>query len=174
VPIAEREYSDNFPNCFGFKDQRVNITYSGDGEGHWVRREWVEQCPEKIFMADRCQGVKGHKGIHWCYTPDGSLAWDDNDDDPQENGCSGTTPPDHENWISPRDKVEEHWLTHYSDTEITDPAIIERLENHDPPEGAENASVSMPVDWEKMKVEDPELYEELQGRLDDMDKWEEK
>lgn len=150
-----------------------SVMYSTDGEGHWWRREWAEQCPEEVFMADKCQGVKGHKGLHWCYKPDGSYAWDDNDDDPQEDGCSGSTPPDHKDYINPVDKQEDYWLSHYTDTEITDPALIERLENDDSPEG-DGASINRPVNWEEMKENEPELYEELQERLKEIDKRKEK
>lgn len=139
---------------------RMNVMYSTDGEGLWIRRQWAEQCPERVFLAARCQGLKGHQGVHWCYKPDGSLAWDDNDDDPQEDGCSGTIPPGHKQWISPLDKQEDYWLSHYTDTEVTDPEIIARLERDEPPEGDET-SINRPVDLDKL---DPELRKELENR----------
>ena len=83
------------------------------------------------------------------------------DDDPQEDGCSGSTPPGHEQWISPLDKQKDLWLSHYTDTKVTDPQILARLEQDDPPEGDE-ASINRPVDFDKL---DPELRKELEARI---------
>jgi len=123
---------------------KMNVLYSTDGNGYWIRREWSDQCDESIFMASRCQGVKGHKGEHWCYQPNGNYAWDDNENDPKHGGCSGSTPPDHKHYIAPIDKQDDLWLASFKDTEVTDPEIIARLENNDPPEG-EDASIDRPV-----------------------------
>jgi hypothetical protein len=109
--------------------------FSTDGEGHWTRREWKEQCPEKVFMAKRCQGVKGHKDVHWCYQPSGCLAWDDNKDDPKHDGCSGSTPPDHEKYITPLEMLNKLWLNHFTDTEVTEPEEIARLERDEIKDG---------------------------------------
>jgi hypothetical protein len=144
----------------------MNVMYWTDGNGFWLRREWAEQCPESVFLASRCQGIKGHKGLHWCYKPDGSFAWDDNDDDPQEDGCSGTTPPSHKSWISPLTKQVDYWLNHFTDRQITDPETIARLEQHDPPEG-DDASINRPVDMDTL---DPELRRELEARSKRMDR----
>jgi len=94
-----RSHHGNRSIWTGSLDDNMTVIYSTDGKGHWIRREWVDQCPEDVFLAARCQGVKGHKGVHWCYKPDGSFAWDDNDDDPQEDGSSGSTPPGHKNGL---------------------------------------------------------------------------
>lgn len=107
------------------------VLFSESTDGRWFRREWVEQCDEKIFLGDRCQGVKGHKGVHWHYSLDGGMAWDDNDDDPQEDGCSGTTPPDHETYISPVDMQDKHYMSHFTDSEVTDPVEIDRIKRGD-------------------------------------------
>jgi hypothetical protein len=138
----------------------MNVMYSTDGNGRWVRREWAEQCPERVLLGPRCQGIKGHKGLHWCYKPNGSFAWSDNDDDPQEDGCSGTTPPGHPRWVSPLEKQAECWSNHFTDTEITDPETIARLERDEPPEG-DDASINRPVDLDAL---DPELRKELEAR----------
>ena len=138
----------------------MNVMYSTDGNGLWIRREWAEQCPERVLLASRCQGIKGHKGLHWCYKPDGRFAWGDNVDDPREDGCSGTTPPGHGRWVSPLEKQGDCWSNNYTDTQITDPETIVRLEQDDPPEG-DDASINRPVDLDTL---DPELRKELEAR----------
>jgi tRNA (cmo5U34)-methyltransferase len=55
-----------------FDDSLPHVTYYTDGEGRWLKRVWAVQCPETILFRDRCQGVAGHVGDHWCYLPDGS------------------------------------------------------------------------------------------------------
>lgn len=122
----------------------MNILFSTDGEGHWWRREWAVQCDQEVFMAGRCQGVKGHKDVHWCYQEDGSFAWDDNDDDRKHDGCSGSTPPGHKSYVNPVDQIDKNWLSHYTDTEVTDPEEIARLERDEMHEGE---SITRPVDW---------------------------
>jgi hypothetical protein len=107
------------------------VLFSESHDGRWFRREWVEQCDEKVFLGDRCQGVKGHKGVHWHYKLDGTMAWDDNDDDPQEDGCSGSTPPGHKKYISPVEMTEHHYRSHFTDSEVTDPEEIARLKRND-------------------------------------------
>jgi len=138
----------------------MNVMYSTDGNGLWIRREWAEQCPERVLLASRCQGIKGHKGLHWCYKPDGSFAWGDNVDDPREDGCCGTTPPGHGCWVSPLEKQGDCWSNNSTDTQITDPETIVRLEQDDPPEG-DDASINRPVDLDTL---DPELRKELEAR----------
>lgn len=136
-----------------------NTLYSTDGEGYWSKREWAEQCPEEVFMSGKCQGVKGHKGVHWCYGEDGSFKWDDNDDDPTEKGAAGSIPPDHKTYRHPIDMQPLYWLSNYTDTEITDPELIAKLENDETEEGA---SITRPVDMDKL---DPEFRAELERRL---------
>ena len=139
----------------------INILYSTDGEGHWSKREWSKQCEEKVFMYGQCQGVEGHKGVHWCYGACGSFEWDDNDDDPTEKGCAGSTPPDHKFYKHPIEMQPLYWLSNYTDTEITNPEHIEKLEKDEVEEGA---SITRPVDFDSME---PELREELEKRLKD-------
>jgi hypothetical protein len=84
-----------------------NVCYYGNGKGQWLRREWKAQCSAKVFYYGRCQGVKGHKGVHWCYSLSGDFCWDDNDADPKHDGCCGTPPPGHKEYSSPA-KMQKH------------------------------------------------------------------
>ena len=120
-----------------------NIAYYTDGKGRWLRREWKHQCTARVFLSGRCQGVKGHKGLHWCYSPSGDFDWDDNDDDPKENGCSGSTPPGAEGYVSPVKMEKHYYMSHHTDTEVTDKAVIAQLDKGNPPE--KNASIDRPV-----------------------------
>lgn len=124
----------------------MNVLFSETTDGRWFRREWVEQCDEKLFLGDQCQGVKGHKGVHWHYKLDGSFHWDDNDDDPQEDGCSGTTPPGHKTYITPEKMTEQHYRSHFTDSEVTDPLEIERLKRN---EQSEDEAITRPVSPER-------------------------
>jgi len=137
----------------------MKVSYWTNGEGYWIRREWVDQCPETILITGKCQGVKGHKGEHWYYRPDGSYRWSDNKDNPKRGGCSGMTPPGHKLYVSPVDKQPEFWGNNYTDKEITDSDLIARLENDDPPEG-DDAGIDRPVDMD-------DIPEELKGRLEE-------
>lgn len=134
----------------------LNVLYSTNGDGCWFRREWAKQCRHKVFFGRRCQGVKGHKGVHWCYNEHGSFVWQDNQDDLQHDGYSGSTPPGHKEWISPVKMMKKCYLEAFTDSEVTDPEIIERLEKDDPPE--KGASITRPVDMEKLP---PDLRNEL-------------
>lgn len=137
-----------------------HVMYSGDGKGNYWRTEWQEQCPEKVYFTGKCQGVKGHKGVHWCYGLDGSFQWDDNDDDPKEDGACGTTPPDHKEYRSPMAMAKQHYLRFKKTIKVTDKAIIAKLEKDKTPE--KGASLNKPVDWSK---ETPEFKKMIEGRL---------
>ena len=52
------------------------------------------------------------------------------------------------------------WRNHDTDTEVTDPETIARLEQDEPPEGDE-ASINRPGDLDKL---DPELRKKLETR----------
>lgn len=132
-----------------------HIMYSTDGKGYWIKRTWMDQCNHKVFLlGGKCQGAKGHKGVHWSYGGDGSYKYEINKNDPEsmdERGIAGgTIPPDHKTWISPKKMAKKYYLAHYEDTIITDKDIIDRLENDDPPE--KDASVNRPVDVEEWKA----------------------
>ncbi len=81
--------------------------------------------------------------MHWCYSPSGDFDWDDNDDDPQEGGCSGSTPPGHKDYLSPV-KTQKHCHTsNYIDAQVTDKEIIAMLEKGKTPE--RDAGIDRPV-----------------------------
>jgi hypothetical protein len=87
--------------------------------------------------------VKGHKGVHWLFSPSGDFDWDDNDYDPQEDGCSGSTPPGHRDYMSPV-KMQKHYHgNHYIDAQVTDIATIAMLEKGKTPE--RGAAIDRPV-----------------------------
>lgn len=142
------------------KKSKEGILYSTDGQGHWWRREWKPQCNEEVFMSGgRCQGVKGHKDVHWSYGPCGSFTWDDNDDDPKHDGCSGSTPPDHKEYKTPLEMQAHYYMSHYEDSEVKDHAIVAMLEKGDTPE--EGASLTRPLS----KEENERFKEEYGDRL---------
>jgi hypothetical protein len=142
--------------------------YSTDGEGHWVKRVWSKQCSESIMFSRRCQGVEGHEGNHWCYAEDGSYHYDVPGDLEPHDIAGGMTPPGHKSWISPVDKADDYYMGHYTDTEITDPDEIARLEADDVPEGA---SITGPVKWDELDEEDAA---ELKRRMEAYDRAKEK
>ena len=81
--------------------------------------------------------------MHWCYSPSGDFQWDDNAADPKRNGCAGSTPPGHKAYVSPAKMQEHYFLSHYTDTEVTDKAIIAMLEKDKTRE--RGASIDGPV-----------------------------
>ncbi len=121
----------------------ANICYYGNGRSHWIRREWKPQCSEKVFFYGRCQGVKGHQGVHWCYSPSGSFQWSDNDDDPKHDGAAGSTPPGHKSYVAPVKMDKHYYLSHFTDTEVTDKGILAMLEKDKTPE--RDAGINRPV-----------------------------
>jgi hypothetical protein len=91
----------------------------------------------------RCQGVKGHEGVHWRYAPSGDFEWHYNMDDPKHDGCAGSTPPGHKSYVSPVKMQKHYFMSHYTDTEVTDKGIIAMLEKDKTPE--QGASIDRPV-----------------------------
>jgi hypothetical protein len=132
--------------------------FSTDGKGRWWKSEHECQCPETAWFLSRCQGVEGHKGVHWSFSPDGSFCFSDNVNDPSENGCSGTTPPDHKCYRTPLEMAKYHFMKSVTH-EVTDPVEIARLESGETKSGE---SISRPVDFAKLS---PELAEKLRDRL---------
>lgn len=120
----------------------ANVAYYTDGKGWWLRREWKPQCSSKVFLSGRCQGVKGHAGVHWCYSPSGSFQWHDNAEDPKHDGCAGSTPPGHKSYVTPVRMQKHYHMSHYTDTKVTDKSIIALLEKDKPPE--RGASIDRP------------------------------
>ena len=72
--MDEGEFSVSDDLIEEFDDSQPQVTYYTDGKGRWLKRVWAAQCPETILFLDRCQGVAGHKGDHWCYRPDVEMA----------------------------------------------------------------------------------------------------
>ena len=72
-----------------FDDSLPHVTFYTEGEGRWLKRVWAVRCPETILLRDRCQGVAGHLGDHWCFQPDGSYHYKPHETDPKrkEVGC---------------------------------------------------------------------------------------
>ena len=106
-----------------------HVMLSTDGKGNWWRRAWMQQCPESILILDQCQGVEGHDGDHWCFRKDGSFAWSRDKDHPEfEDAASGWTPPDHRQYRTPMEMQKQHFMSHFTDSEVTDADEIARLE----------------------------------------------
>jgi len=117
------------------------INFSTDGSGKWWKTEWKEQCPHKSLFG-KCQGVDGHKGVHWSYNEHGSFCYKDNEADSSENGCSGSIPPDHKNYIAPLEMAKHYYMTHHTSKEINDLEVIARLERGELLDGE---SINRPV-----------------------------
>ena len=131
------------------EDECPNVVCSTDGKGNWWRREWKPQCNERVFLLDRCQGVLGHDGDHWCFRRDGAFGWSRDKDHPEyEQAASGITPPDHDSYCSPSDMSEHHYMNHFTDSEITDPEEIARLERNEVVDGE---SINRPCTAEEIK-----------------------
>lgn len=106
--------------------------YATDGEGHWTKRVYVNQCGHGFLLGGKCQGAEGHRGNHWRYRECGQYEWHRNDNDKetwQEHIAGGWTPPDHKDYVHPIDKQNDYYVAHYEDSEVTDPSLITRLEN---------------------------------------------
>lgn len=110
------------------KVKKPHILFSTDGKGNWNRREFALQCTERVFFGSRCQGVLGHKGVHWHFNASGSFMYDDNENDSTENGCSGMIPPDHKDSRTPLEMQKEYYITNFTDSVVTDANEIARLE----------------------------------------------
>lgn len=128
------------------RPEPARVMYSGDGRGRWVKREWAPQCPHNVSCGDRCQGVKGHAGVHWCFNPSGWFVWDVNR---AESGklkphdiASGQTPPNHKTYRTPAEMLQHCHGGHYSETKVTDAELAARLDSGWTPT---DASVTQPV-----------------------------
>lgn len=110
-------------------DSQPHVTFYTDGQGRWLKRVWAVQCSQEILILDRCQGVEGHTGDHWCYRPNGSYHYKPHESDPRrkEVGC-GTIPPGNSGYRTPLEMSRHQYINFYEDTEVTDPAEIERLQ----------------------------------------------
>ncbi len=107
------------------------------------------QCPEKILFRDRCQGVAGHTGDHWCYQADGAYHYKPHATDPRskEIGC-GTIPPGNADYRTPLEMSRYQHAAFYEDSEVTDPNQIERLQRGD---FTSNESADLPCTAEQIE-----------------------
>lgn len=143
----------------GTPDKGAHVTYQTDGNGRWWKRVSAKRCVEEVFLHGQCQGVKGHKGVHWSYDPAGCFCWDDNKKDPKEGGCSGSTPPSHKQYRSPVEMEEHHYSSHGGGwEEVTDKVLLARLEADEVLD--DGASVIRPVT-------DKKVLEKMGKRLKD-------
>jgi tRNA (cmo5U34)-methyltransferase len=112
------------------EDESGLVCYSTDGAGRWWRRSWKKQCQERrvSLWGNRCQGVEGHKGVHWFFAPEGSFVYADNDGDSTEEGCCGGIPPGHQYYRTPQEMQPYYHGSQYEDVEVTEPAELARLE----------------------------------------------
>ncbi|WP_045214439.1 hypothetical protein [Desulfonatronovibrio magnus] len=134
------------------KKPKPTVGYLTDGKGRWWRSETQPQCSDEDVFGLICQGVWGHRGVHWSYKQDGSYAYWINESDPgsiEKGIAAGWTPPDHESYVHPLDKRSEYYVTHHSVEEVVDPLVIERLENEDPPET--DAYIDRPLSPDEIK-----------------------
>jgi tRNA (cmo5U34)-methyltransferase len=116
------------------EDEGERVCYSTtDGTGRWWRRTWKRQCPEQglALWGNRCQGVEGHRGVHWFFAPDGSFIYADNESDSTEEGCCGGIPPGHQYYRTPQEMRPYYHGSQYEDVEVTEPAELARLERGD-------------------------------------------
>lgn len=128
--------------------------------GRWFRVDFAEQCEHNCFLAGRCQAVKGHKGYHWSYSPNGDYNYNHNDDDPQEDAeinAAGHIPPGARGYIQPG-KNENYHRNFTKSSEITDKDELARLERG---EFNDNESYDRPV------MPGDDFYEESLKWLDE-------
>lgn len=128
------------------KKPKPSVGYQTDGQGRWWRSATQPQCADEDIFGLKCQGVWGHKGVHWAYKQDGSYAYWKNDLDPDSIGKdigAGWTPPCHESYTHPLDKRSEYFGNHHSIEEVKDPLLIKKLEIEEAPE--EDAFINRPL-----------------------------
>jgi hypothetical protein len=135
-----------------------HVLYSTDGKGNWRKREWRQQCREHVFIYGQCQVVEGHKGVHWCYGPDGAFHWHANKNERPKHGACGSIPPGHKAYRTPLKMQRFHWRDHYFDSKVTDAKEIKRLEANKMRKGE---SINMPFDISKLPAK---LQRELSTR----------
>lgn len=107
----------------------MNIIYHQIGPREWRKQQFSERCPERAGLFSKCQGVKGHSGEHWAYQPNGSYAWSVNKNESSDSHIAGgSTPPDHENYVPPQDKLKDYYLCHNIVSDVIDEELINKLE----------------------------------------------
>jgi hypothetical protein len=124
----------------------INVVFHKNGK--WTKQEFAKQCSENVAFGDNCQGAEGHEGDHWCYGPDGCYHFE-LQNWRQLKGheiAGGSTPPDHDEYVHPKDKVKDYYMSNYTVTDVTDPEEIARLERGEIREGE---TIDRPVDDEE-------------------------
>ncbi len=121
--------------------------YSWIGPGRWVERTWAKQCPETglCLLGGRCQGIEGHKDIHWCYDSDGTFNWAANESEKKlkdTDVAGGSMPPGHPSYTHPKKMMRCYYMRFHTDIEITDKKLIAKFEAGFIPR---NASITAPV-----------------------------
>lgn len=140
----------------------MNIRYYTNGNGQWWKTTWQKQCPDEVFLSDKCQGVTGHQGAHWCYRSNGSYAWSRNKNDPNPGRhSSGWTPPDAVGYIEPKVKQQEYYMNFSETVEVIDRDKIRKLEDGELDDG-EDATIDSPVTDEELQ------WLRDSGRLDEI------
>ncbi len=100
-------------------------------DGRWRRKVSVSQCPcdNPFLIGMRCQGVEGHRGVHWAYAQNGSFVYVHNDLDPiDEENAAGWCPPGHKDYPHPTTMQSLCYREFFEYVEVTDPVEIARLE----------------------------------------------
>ncbi len=132
--------------------------YSTNGTGVWYKTIFSEQCDEKVFLIGQCQGVSGHKGVHWAFDKSGRFCYSDNESDPSEHGCSGQIPAGHASYRSPLEMTKQYHMSQRHMIKVTDPNEIARLEKNELMEGE---SITRPLVENSISKED---FEEIVKR----------
>jgi hypothetical protein len=123
--------------------------FSSHGDGKWWRTDFPRQCPERVTVAGRCQGVEGHAGNHWCYAGHGSYCYVVNRKGKKLkpwDAAAGMTPPGHKKYVHPEKVQKLFYLANAKRSRVTDPKEIARLERGDL---RDNESCTRPVTDEK-------------------------
>lgn len=105
-------------------DEGGRFFYYKDRDGRWWRRRGAWRCCEEVMFIGQCQGVLGHEGVHWGYSPSGDFCFGD------PRGFDGQTPPGHPHYRNPEDMREFYYLDKVSEPFLVeDPDEIARLES---------------------------------------------
>jgi hypothetical protein len=85
-------------------------------DGYWYRLIVPKQCRSKCWMHGvRCQGVQGHDGFCWAYSPSGDLEqWASESKKGRALArktkiAGSSTPAGHASWIHPKDMAKKYF-----------------------------------------------------------------
>jgi len=96
---------------------------------NWIKRTFGEQCKHEDLFG-RCQGLKGHTDDHWHYSPDGHYNYAVNKENLRDfDVAAGSIPPGHKDYVHPKDMASKVYRNHFNDEIVTDPEVLNRLEN---------------------------------------------